>query len=358
MVADHAERTPRGVALVIPTHFDASSVIAGAERYAFELGRALARRVPTNLITFGNENQVREYGPLRVEYHRALCYVGGTVNPVSFRFLGSLSAVDVIHCLQVRTIVTEVAALYGRWRGKRVFVTDLAGGVRYNLTSILPVWRGLAGALAVSEFNRRGHPEWPANTRVIYSGVDTERFAPDGRGGRARVLFVGRLLPFKGVDVLIQAVDGLAPLDVVGQPYDAQYAARLEGLAHGKPVTFHRAMSDDELIRAYQAARLTAIPSLVEGGLTTAVESMACGTPVVATRVGSMPELVEDGETGFLVPPDDPPALRERIVHLLEHPEVAAAMGRAGRARVLERFTWDAVADRCLAAYRAAMTER
>ena len=81
------------------------------------------------------------------------------------------------------------------------------------------------------------------------------------------------------------------------------------------------------------------------------MESLACGTPVIGTKAGSLPEIVEDGVSGFLVPPNDPAELRERIDHVLAHPSEAKAMGKRGRETVLERFTWDAVADRCLRSY-------
>ena len=73
-----------------------------------------------------------------------------------------------------------------------------------------------------------------------------------------------------------------------------------------------------------------------------------------STRVASMPEIVEDGVTGFIVPPNDPAALREKICWLREHPAAGAAMGRRARERVLDKFTWPRVVDRCLAIYGAA----
>jgi glycosyltransferase involved in cell wall biosynthesis len=85
----------------------------------------------------------------------------------------------------------------------------------------------------------------------------------------------------------------------------------------------------------------------------TLLEGMACGTPVICTKVAAMPELVRDGITGFVVPPNDPAALGERIRWLAKHPSEAAKMGRAARAWVLEKFTWPQVVDRCLDAYGA-----
>jgi glycosyltransferase involved in cell wall biosynthesis len=88
-----------------------------------------------------------------------------------------------------------------------------------------------------------------------------------------------------------------------------------------------------------------------------ALESMACGTAAIVSRVAALPEIVEDGVTGFIVPPNDPAALRERLRALDADPDLAEAMGRRGREAVLARFTWDAAADRCLRAYRAGAAE-
>ena len=78
---------------------------------------------------------------------------------------------------------------------------------------------------------------------------------------------------------------------------------------------------------------------------------MACGVPVVCTNVASLPEVVEDGVTGFLVPPNDPQALREKFTWLAGHPEQVRTMGAAARDRVLARFTWPATVRRCVEIY-------
>lgn len=85
----------------------------------------------------------------------------------------------------------------------------------------------------------------------------------------------------------------------------------------------------------------------------TLLEGMNCGAPELATSVASLPDVVEDGVTGWLMPPNSVAALREKLVWLRRHPAKATAMGQAGQARVLERFTWDAVVHGCLTAYVA-----
>ena len=83
----------------------------------------------------------------------------------------------------------------------------------------------------------------------------------------------------------------------------------------------------------------------------TLLEGMACGTPAICTNVGSLPEVVEDGVTGFVVPANDPQALGAKLLWLRDHPDRAREMGEAARRRVLERFTWPAVVRRCLEIY-------
>jgi starch synthase len=93
----------------------------------------------------------------------------------------------------------------------------------------------------------------------------------------------------------------------------------------------------------------TRVPELLGLAL---LEAMACGAPSVCTAVASLPEIVEDGVTGYVVPPNDPTALRAAIRCILDDPARAARMGEAARMRVLDKFTWPAVVRRCLDAYR------
>jgi glycosyltransferase involved in cell wall biosynthesis len=97
--------------------------------------------------------------------------------------------------------------------------------------------------------------------------------------------------------------------------------------------------------------RETRVPELLGQTL---LEGMACGIPAVCTDVASMPEIVEDGASGFIVPPNNPVALREKLIWLRDHPVERRIMGQAARQRVLDRFTWTSVVRRCLEIYRSA----
>jgi glycosyltransferase involved in cell wall biosynthesis len=222
--------------------------------------------------------------------------------------------------------------------------------------------------LTVSKYSACELRAPPERTRVIYGGADAQRYAPDPAQDRQGVLFVGRLTPHKGVDRLLAALPDGATLRVVGTTGhdprlpERDYPSLLRRLARDREVTFLGQVNDVELPVLYRSAVVLALPSVARTcygrpvrvsellGLV-ALEAMASGTPVVASRVGGLAEVIQDGETGFLVPPGDVPALRERLRQLLGNPGLARRMGDNARALVLERFTWEAVAERCLQAY-------
>lgn len=339
------------VVYVIPTHFDDSSVIAGAERYAYGLAKAMAKKAETVLVTFSDRHVTRRDGELTIKYEKTLFHIRSIINPFCLRFLQDLADADVIHCLQFRTVVTELAVLYGALRKKRVFVTDLAGGAKYNLSTLVPVWRGLHAFLLISEYNRQLQPRLPVATHIIYGGVDENMFSEGLEPKQSRFLYAGRIFPLKGIHHLIEALPKGVALDILGHSHDDAYLKRLQEMSAGKSVTFRHDADDASLIHEYRQALATVLPSLVDGGFTAAMESLACGTPVLGTKVGSLPEIVDDGVTGFLVPPNDPSALREKIEWFVAHPERAVEMGRRGREKVLREFTWDRVVNRCLAVY-------
>ncbi len=356
---------------VCPTYFADASIIGGAERYTLELSRAMAATTDTVLVSFGPRRETRDEGQLRVEVLRRSLLPGfGPLasNPWSPTFVRWLRWADVVHCHQVHTLSTDLGVVLGRWWGKRVFVTDLGGGHRWALSKIVPILPRARGLLLLSDFSRRLWAERapsrrPARLDVIGGGVDPLRFSPSDEPKSDETLFVGRLLPHKGVNYLIDAMPTDAPLRVVGRAYDDHFLARLRSQAVGRRVTFESVVSDSELVDRYRRACVTVLPSVYESadgsrtrqpellGLVV-LESMACGTPVIVTRVGALPELVDDGVTGFVVAPNDPGAIREKIEWLRRDLTRATEMGRRARQRVLERFTWSAVVARCLRAYR------
>jgi glycosyltransferase involved in cell wall biosynthesis len=175
-------------------------------------------------------------------------------------------------------------------------------------------------------------------------------------------VFVGRLLPHKGIDDLVKGLPDGMTLEVIGRPYHDRYFADLKRLAIGKRVVFRHDCDDADIVSAYRRATCVVLPSVYRdcyGGETTIpellgqtlLEAMACRTPAICTDVASMPEIVEDGVTGFVVAPNRPDLMRQKLEWLRDHPLQAEAMGMASHARVENLFTWPRVVERCLEAY-------
>ncbi len=211
-----------------------------------------------------------------------------------------------------------------------------------------------------------------APIQVIPGGVDLEQFAPRGRQAaraelgwdprRKVLLFVGRIQRLKGLEVLLRAFSKLNDLDarvviVGGQPgtsLETREIARLQHLSVklgiDQRTSFVGAVPHPQLPLYYSAADLTVMPSSYESFGLVAVESLACGTPVVATRVGGLTSIVRDGETGLLVPWRDAEMFAERIRGLLEDDRLRRRMAAKARESVLQ-YGWDRIADEHLALY-------
>jgi glycosyltransferase involved in cell wall biosynthesis len=252
-----------------------------------------------------------------------------------------------------------------RARGVRSAVTDhgLGGG---NWAGLLP--RLFDRFLTVSAYSARELAAPASRTRVVYGGADPTRFSPDPDATRRGILFVGRLTPHKGVDRLIEALPEDAGLRVVGSaghdqdPPEREYPELVRRLAAQRHVEFLGVVPDSDLPSLYRGAQVLALPSVHRTrfgreirvsellGLA-AIEAMASGTPVVASGLGGLPEVVEHGVTGFLVEPGNVAELRGRLAQILGNRRLAARLGRNARERFLGRFTWEACAERCLAAY-------
>ena len=199
---------------------------------------------------------------------------------------------------------------------------------------------------------------------VVPCGIDLELFTPMEKefarnklglkDGERVILFVGRIEPLKGIDILISAAaqlhedENFIVLIVGGDAGSlgeiAQLRAQAERLGVGHHIAFVGSVEHSQLPLYYNAADVCVVPSYYESFGLVAVESMACGTPVVASRVGGLTTTVQDGETGYLIPWRCPEPFAERLELLLDNDELRASFGRAGREAV-ERFRWANVAD-------------
>jgi glycosyltransferase involved in cell wall biosynthesis len=174
---------------------------------------------------------------------------------------------------------------------------------------------------------------------VVSHFVDGSMIAPSSAPGEG-VVFAGRLVPEKGVDTLVAAAGlGGFRLDVAGEGPARPELERLAARAAPGLVTFHGRLAKDDLHDLMRRARVAAAPSRWHENQPMAVlEAFACGLPVVTTGLGGLPELVEPGVDGAIVPAGEPAALAAALTGLLADPERAFTMGKAGRAKVERDF--------------------
>lgn len=230
------------------------------------------------------------------------------------------------------------------------------------------VVRQLDHVITVSEQSRRdierdfGRPG--TTTQVVHNGIDTDVFRPlpdVTPEPNSLIATASADAPLKGLRYLLMAVARLerrgqpVRLTVVGSLGENSPTARLiRRLGIGERIQFVTGLSTEALVRAYNRAAIAVAPSLYEGFGLPAGEAMACGTPVVSTTGGALPEVV--GDAGVTVPPGDDRALAAAIGELLADDERRLALGRAGRERIVTHFDWNRVASDVVAAYQRALS--
>jgi glycosyltransferase involved in cell wall biosynthesis len=232
------------------------------------------------------------------------------------------------------------------------------------------VARRVGKVLTVSESSRRGIVSDfgvdDANIEVIPLGVNDEVFVPPTQPrvpGRI-VAMASADAPMKGIATLLESFAKLrtereVELVLVTRPTPGGRTEQLiDQLGITEHVTFVNGISDAELVEVMGSAELACVPSLYEGFSLPTAELMACETPLVVSRAGAIPEVVgPDGECADLVTPGDVGELEIAIAALLDDPERRERMGKAGRARVLDRFSWHAVAAATAAAYEEVVSK-
>jgi glycosyltransferase involved in cell wall biosynthesis len=339
--------------------------VGGAQTYVASLVPALAERYDVTVAAHGP-------GPLRDAVERAgaefvpLAHVRRPLHPWH-DLLGLLELLrlvrrrrlDVVHANSSKAgILGRIAAALAGVRVRIFTVHGWAFSAYSGARGVFYLWSDrlmsplTTMTICVSETELRAGLERGACRRerstVILNGVDVRGTPLAPLDSEVpRIISVGRLRAPKDFVTLAEALRLLEPgrfrAVVVGDGPDAALLpadAPLELLGER-----------DDVAELLAASDVFVLSSRSEGLPMSILEAMAAGLPVVASRVGGVPELVEDGVTGFLVEPGDVPALHARLDELLRDRALAARLGRNARERALERFTWDACAERCLAAY-------
>lgn len=386
------------------------TIYGGAGVHVAELSRVLAGRVDLRVHAFGADRgsdyhgaAVSGYGvPGGLEEANAAVQTLGT----DLAILEDLAGADLIH---THTWYANLAGHLGGllhgvphvlsahsleplrpWKAEQ-----LGGGYRLSSWAEQTAYGSAAAVIAVSEGMRRdilaAYPEVdPDRVRVVHNGIDTGLWNPqsatdalESHGvdpARPTVAFVGRATRQKGVPYLLKAAALLAPevqlVLCLGAADTPELAAEVHGLiedlreSRDGVVVIEAMLPRAEVMQVLSQATVFACPSVYEPLGIVNLEAMACGTAVVASAVGGIPEVVQDGVTGRLVAleqADDgtgTPVDGQRFVAdfaaaltaVLDAPDEAARMGRAGRQRAIDHFSWAAIADRTLDVYRSVLS--
>jgi len=385
-------------------------VYGGAGVHVEYLARELARLVDVTVHAWGAERrESRTGGPAVVSYRPWDALAG----PEAFR--AALEALSIDLAVAAGTGGANLVHSHTWYANLAGHLAGLCHGIPHVATvhSLEPMrpWKAeqLGGGYAVSSFAERTGLEGadaviavsagmrsdllrcypaiePERVCVIHNGIDTDEYRPDSETGalehygidpqRPTVVFVGRITRQKGLGHLLDAAELIDPsaqlVLAAGSPdtpeIAAETAAQIERLGRTRDgVTWlPDRLSRPELIQILSHASVFVCPSVYEPLGIVNLEAMACEAAVVATDTGGIPEVVEDGVTGLLVPiearddgshePVDPAsfawALATRINMLVGDEERARALGRAGRRRAVAHFSWPSIAERTVELYR------
>lgn len=360
--ATQAPRAGLRVMILPASYLAASRVVGGGERYASEYAKALSDLTPTELGLFGRGSPRPSRAPGApfeqtlypfLFHHRRLGFMP------TLPFLKALKRSDIVHVCVFPTPLTDVVLALARPFGYRVVLTDVGGGGACWSTYLsklhprLNINRLAHGLAHLSRHASTFFADWPQPSTILYGGVDASNQKDTPKSPEGFALFVGRILPHKGIANLIRAMPARHELRILGRPYSADHLDELKRLAQGRNVRFILDADDKALREHVSGANVVVQPSLPledDGPNKTellglaAIEAMAASTPVIVTRTASLPELVRDGKTGFIVAPNDLEELGTRLRILLESPSLSVTMGKEARQDVLGRFSWSAAA--------------
>ncbi len=314
--------------------------------------------------TTGSKYLVRRIPALRRREDRS-----GALEQIVFMLAASLAGLEVVRRFKPQIQIAffgvpcGVASLFLSAVYRVPYIVSLRGGdvpgfrpydfaLYHRLIGPLLriVWHKASAVVANSQGLRDLAHAFDASQEidVISNGVDTEFYSPGvdlHRRQPASIVFAGRVVYQKGLDVLLDALANLKHLEwnltIIGdgsQKEPLQAKAKTLGLTDR--VNFTGWLDKVQLCQHYREANLFAFPSRHEGMPNVVLEAMACGLPVIATRIAGSEEIVEDGVSGLLVPPEDNVALTGALRTLITDPEKRGQMGLAANQRVQQYFTW------------------
>jgi len=363
------------------------NIYGGAGVHVDYLAKFLAQLVTVEVRTFGEQKDPEKNNPRAVGFsdwdqlgqeQLAFTKVLRTL-AVNLAYNNQPLTADVVHCHTWYTFFAGFLAkiLYGLplvvtmhsleplrpWKEEQL-------GTGYLLSSWIEK-NGVENAdriIAVSEEMKtdiiKAYQTPAEKITVIHNGIDLNQYHPvrdrsylEQQGiDFPYLLFVGRISRQKGIIQLLEAMARLDQVHLVlcaSSPDTPELEREVRAKVAGNPYLkwINEMVPKEQVIQLYSHAAAFICPSIYEPFGIINLEAMACKAPVIASRVGGIKEVVLDGETGFLVNPDDPEELAEKIRVILNNPELAARFKEAGRKRVEDHFSWETIANRTVELY-------
>jgi len=335
----------------------------GGGRYVSELALSISQYLDTTLVTFGESDYEFKHEGLQIRIIKCKPFLrkfNGDGDFLCLRLISILKDFDIIHSFQYYTETTLFSCLVSKIFKKKLFITDL-GFRGINISRYIPMKYFCTKLLLLSDYEAKLYRMRQGSYEVIGGGVNLKKYHY-GRHKKNKVIFIGRLLPHKGVNYLIQSLDNNTECIISGFKQDFRYFELLKSLANGKKVKFLLSASDKEIAKHLRESAALVLPSVdvdIYGkshkntelfGLVIA-EAFACGTPVIVSNSSALPYVVDDGINGFVVNQNDPVSISKKIMILVQNIEKSTAMGLSAYNKAVSRYNWEYVAQRCVANY-------
>jgi glycosyltransferase involved in cell wall biosynthesis len=345
--------------------FGVDGIFGGGERYALEFAKNMSKKTRTRLINFSaKKGGITFHGDLEEITLPSSWYLRGQKNnPFNFKLFKYILDAKIIHFHQNHNLMSELSAIVGKIFGKKVFATDLGGG-GWGLNSYINTDRFFDGHLHISRYSQFvSQHSASIRTDVIYGGVDIDFFKPNIEVAKENlIVFVGRIMPHKGIDFLIDSLPTGLFLEIIGRVYNADYFEFLKKKCANKNVFFRQDCSDADILNSFHRAKCVVLPSLyknIYGGETkvpellgqSLIEGMATGIPGIATNVASLPEIIDHNIDGWIVESKDEKSLNDLLVAIRDGKVDIYNMGLKAREKVYSKFVWDKVVARALQFY-------
>ena len=354
--------------------------LAGLEIAAYNIAKRLAKKYDVHVITTLDEDLPKKSMEEGFYVHRFKTSKIPILRTVSY-YIKSIFAVkkinpDIVH---VQTIFLALSGLLIKKFLRKPYVVYGRGSdvyLRQGLENLIskPILKNADAVIVLTEDMKRGIQKiWNKDVFVIPNGIDLERFENLSKEDlRSKleikeekiIVFVGTLRSVKGVKYLIEAMKIIIDknkntrLFIVGDGKERKYLENLvKELVLEKYVTFIGKVPNEEVPEYMAASDVFVLPSLSESFGIVNLEAMASGLPIVATNVRGLPEIIKNGENGFLVEPKNPEQIADKVSLLLEDDELRERMSRKNREKA-KRYSWEAVIEKLESVYESCLQKR